>query len=801
MGVLNDNTRLGASAAGAYEIGRSLRFNAADSTSLSFTPSSAGNLKRWTVSLWTKRTKLGAFQPIWGTGTAATGSTWGGFYWDASDKLYLFDAATSMQKESAANFRDTNAWYHIVVAVDAANTIAKAWVNGTEVVWDSQNTNPSNADGKAMAATAHYIGNDSSSYDMDGYIAEVHTCDGLYLDHEDFGKTDPITGAWVAKAYGGSHGTQGSYLNFSDNSDTTSGTLGADSSANSNDWTPTNFSVASGEGKDSVTDTPTNNYCTWNYLDYIWGGFSGHMADDRLRNGNLSTSGGDGKNAFMKGSFYVSSGKWYYEAKGVGHGGDKIGWARSEDVNGSEGSGSDHTTHHAYLSGNGEFQSNATTATPYGGTTYGGSIADGDVIGCAIDMDNNTVAWHKAGQWGDGSGNWDETYDNANKISISNKNWAPAYLDSSHTSGGDMHANFGQQGFAHTPPTGFKALCTANMPEPTIKKWDEHFAITTYTGNATDDRSIAVGFQPDLTILKQRDYTKNWYWYDSIRGANQQFVTNGTAASAEYTDRMQAFESNGIQIGASSEINNNASTYVNYSWKAGSSATNGDGSISATVRANPTAGFSIVQYDVHSGAGNFTVGHGLGVAPELILAKNQDTDSNWDVFSKDIPNTHRLKLNSDAAIEDQPAWGDTSPTSSVFTSLGNGAWHAVGNTMINYCFASVTGYSKIDYYVSQGGSGMSGEFVWTGFRPGFVMIKRKDGTGPWNIFDSAREPYNLVHKNLRWNTSGQEDSGRDIDFLSNGFKVKDSGSEINDNDDVYIYMAIAETSFKYTTAR
>ena len=308
MGVLNDNTRLGISAAGTYEIDRSLRFNGADNAGLSrtFGTVSTADNKTWTVSLWTKRSKLATFSPLFGYGTAASGSSFGGFYFASDDTIHLFDQGNGLYKISQKLFRDTSAWYHIVVAVDAANTISKAWVNGVELTYTGQNTQPSNTGGHAFTSSAaHYIGNDSAGYDYDGYIADMHICSGLYLDHEDFGKTDPDTGAWVPIKYTGGHGDHGSYLNFSDNSNTTSGTLGADSSANSNDWTPNNFSVASGEGNDSVTDTPTLNKATLNPI-------TGWTYNATLKNGNLEMTGSSG---FKEISTIPVAGtsKFYYE--------------------------------------------------------------------------------------------------------------------------------------------------------------------------------------------------------------------------------------------------------------------------------------------------------------------------------------------------------------------------------------------------------------------------------------------------------------------------------------------------------
>ncbi len=758
--------------------------------------------KIFTFSAWIKRSKVDDWFPIFGghSGTAAFN-----MFGIDSDDRFIWRIRNSSSTDltrlsSTRRLRDPSSWYHLLLQRDSTQTTAtdraKLWVNGEQITdFSNSNTDEEDQEYSSDFLTDLHIGrgniNGSTNYYADGYMADVYYIDGQALPPTSFGKTNPVTGQWIPIKYTGTYGTNGAYLNFSDNSNTTAATLGKDSSGNDNNFTPNNFSVASGEGNDSVTDSPTNNYCTWNPIDYIWGGFNNYQANDRLRQGALSTPNGSGKNSFMKGTFYVSSGKWYYECKGVGHGGDKIGWARSEDEDGSEGSGSDHTTHHAYLSGNGEFQSNATTATPYGGTTYGGSIADGDVIGCAIDMDNNTVAWHNGGQWGDGSGNWDETYDNANKISISNKNWAPAYLDSSSSSGGDIDTNFGQQGFVHTPPTGFKALCTANLPEPTIKKASTNFNVVTYTGTITDTSTqevTGVGFQPNLTWIKRRDGSNSHQLVDSKRGVGKWIESNETnvEATSNANGVLTAFGADGFTLtGGSSNANlccEDDNTYVAWNWKESASA-----------------GFEIVLDNYSSSGSDETVTHGLGVTPEFILTKARDNDNSWRVYHQNMHLTAPQDYNLYLDLDNSRATNSSrvkAVTSSNFTYQPN-----VTGDFVHYVFAGVDGFSKFSYYKSQGGSNMSGEFVWTGFRPRYVMIKRRDASGPWNIFDSKREPYNLMDKNLRAHGNDAEDTGRDIDFLSNGFKVRDSGSEINDNDDIYIYAAFAEAPFKYANAR
>jgi len=805
-------TRMGSSAAGAYEIERSLRFNSADSTKLERTPSSTGNQKVWTWSGWVKRTKLGHTDHIFGCDNDADGNNNGiaGLYFENnSDKLHTYFDTSGTAPYGAINdkvYRDTAAWYHIVWQVDAVNSDMKIWVNGVEETVASGNMPPNYSYHMNQASFRMNMGVDgwdNSTY-SNLYFAEVHYCDGQEYQASDFGETDSNTGQWIPKEVSGlTYGTNGFYLNFSDNSNTTAATLGKDYSGNGNNWTPNNFSVTAGTGNDSLTDTPTNNYCTWNTLDYVNGGFGTSWgAMSRTANGALEMTA-SGKNTLWHGTFFKNSGKWYYESTGWNHDQIKGGWGRSATSAGTEFLNANCFT----LNQNGQFQSNSPTGTA-GGTTYGGSISSSDVIGCAIDLDNNTVAWSKNGQWGDGSGNWDETYDNASKISITAGYWTPTHIHGG-SSAGQCFANFGQRPFANDPPSGFKTLCASDISTPTIKKGDAHYNTVLYTGNDSDGHGITgVGFQPDFVWIKDRNDSNKHRLYDSIRGVNSAIHSDDTPAADQYATygQFESFDSDGFTVGIGTgnssqrgEATNSAEPHVAWCWKAGSSVTNSDGSITSTVRANASAGFSIVQYDVPSGAGNFTVGHGLNDIPELILAKNIDTDSNWDVYSEGIPNTHRLKLNTLAAKEDQPAWGDTSPTSSVFTSLGGGAWHGAGTTMINYCFTSVAGYSECGTY--RGNGDADGVFVFTGFRPAFLLIKCTNGDESWEIYDTKREGYNVDNDVLLPDLTDTEGTQDRVDLLSNGFKARINSGGLNGSSKDYIYYAIADRSFKYSNAR
>jgi len=764
----------------AYEVERSLRFNDdTDSAYLDRTPSGAGNRQIFTWSAWVKRGRISHRGEMISVGTSSSTSNNDimSFRFDNSDEfcfaMYSSDVLVTTQK-----FRDPSAWYHIVVAVDTTqgtNTNrVKLYINGSQVTaFNTSNYPTQNYNFALNAALKTSIGRLEINGDnyFSGYLTEINSIDGSQLTPSSFGETNPATGQWNPKKYTGSYGTNGFYLNFSDNSGTTATTLGKDSSGNSNNFTPNNFSVAAGAGNDSLEDTPTNNFATLNVLKKPTNG--------AFSNGNLDGSGTASSWVSFFSTILVSSGKWFCEVKvtatrvGVGIGKD------GANENSYLGGAADT---YAYYDLSGKWNNGSDSSY---GATYGAN----DIIGMALDMDAGTLIFYKNGV--------------SQGTAFTGLSGEFALGFSVYGSGASASINYGQRAFDYTVPTGYKALNSANLPDPSIALPDEHFAPLLYTGNATDDRSLTVGFQPDLTILKQRDDTKNWYWYDSVRGVNKQLLSNANNAEAEIADRLQAFESNGIQIGASSEINNNSSTYVNYSWKGGGTASsNSDGTLTSSVSANTTAGFSIVGY-TGNGSNGQTVGHGLGVAPDVIILKARGAAQNWRVWHRSLATdgSKRLLLDATNASEDAAFLNDTAPTSTLFT-LGNSddAWNANGSTFIAYLFSEVAGYSKFGSYTGNGST--NGTFIFTGFKVAFLITKKVQAEN-WHILDTTRDPNNPNTFGLDPNLANAEadDSNLSIDFLSNGFKLRTSHSTNNQDGVQYIYLAFAESPFKYSRAR
>ena len=338
------------------------------------------------------------------------------------------------------------------------------------------------------------------------------------------------------------------------------------------------------------------------------------------------------------------------------------------------------------------------------------------------------------------------------------------------------------------------------MAYTTINKSTDYFNTKLWTGTGSSNALTGVGFQPDFTWIKGRSDALSHALFDAVRGTTK--VLNSNANTAEYTntDTLTAFGTDGFTVGSNTGVNASGETRAAWNWKAGTGqgSSNTDGSITSTVSANTTAGFSIVKW---TGTGaNATVGHGLGAVPKCILVKTLDRNENWVVYhvgnDATAPEDKSLRLDGTNTVQDNSGhFNDTAPTSSVF-SVGNGAGvNPNGEEVIAYCFAEKTGYSKIGSYISNNSS--NGVFVYTGLKPKFILIKAINEAVDWRIYDSERLGYNNKNYYLEPNNSNSEgttDSGSNWDMLSNGFKFYTSEAEINGGSgNTYIYMAFGQT--------
>ena len=319
----------------------------------------------------------------------------------------------------------------------------------------------------------------------------------------------------------------------------------------------------------------------------------------------------------------------------------------------------------------------------------------------------------------------------------------------------------------------------------------DYFNTKLYTGNGSTQSISSVGFQPDWLWIKNRDGTNNHILQDAVRGATKSLESDGTGAETTSATRVTSFDSDGFSIGSAGTNNTNTNNYVSWNWKAnGAGSSNTDGSINTTyTSANTTSGFSISTY---TGTGsNATIGHGLNSAPSVVICKQLNATQQWINYHKAIGATKYLHLNaSDASATSSTVWNDTDPTSSVF-SVGTAVnCNGSGNTYVAYCFAEKKGFSKFGSYTGNGNA--DGAFIYTGFKPAFIMIKRTDSSASWVMFDSKRLGYNVANYQLYANSNTSYGNNVLLDITSQGFKCRANHLDVNGSGATYIYMAFAE---------
>jgi hypothetical protein len=795
-----------------YKIDQSVRFNDGDSPLLYKTPSSTDSQKKWTVAFWMKRCQIGGdTNGILGVGTG-----------DGAEDTIIFTANRIRFRYSTGSdftpdvmLRDPSAWYHVVIAADTTQGTAKErlkfYLNGVHLDIDTfghysdHNVYPSqNHNFRINSAAQHYIGEFPRVSDhFDGYFADWHFIDGIQYAASDFGETK--SGIWVAKEFTGSYGTAGYRLDFADSSN-----LGNDVSGNNND-----YSVANLTASDQVLDSPTNNFATLNSVTYAGSG------GITLSEGNLKAVTSVSGTSRTYSTFARSDGKWYWENYHVTANQGFSGIASTLTT--SDGGANIYVVYYStgqkYVNGS--------------ASSYGASYTDGDIISTALDLDGGTVTFYKNG-----------VSQGAISLPSNDGDWQTFITDGSSSHSTTSILNFGQddtfagtisatgntdgngQGvFKYSVPSGYLAWCSANLPDPAIDPLEDetpedYFNTVLYTGNGVNSPNsniiTGVGFQPDLIWIKARSSAYEHHLQDVVTGLGNFRRTNNTAADAiTGGGDVSSVTSDGFNVSyANNRTNGSGTTFVAWNWLAGNgTSSNTDGTITSTVSANTKSGCSIISYTGNGTAGA-TVGHGLDSAPEMMWVKSRDQGTSgytgqWDVYHKDArsgSNKGYLVLNSNDSVNTTATNVFTAdPTSSVFELGTAAAVNTNNDDFICYAFHSVEGFSKVGSYT--GNNTNDNAFVNLGFRPAWVMCKSYSSGGnhfDWVIYDNVRTPYNPIDAVLEANQSQAEVTGTgrglQLDFLSNGFKIRNSYAEVGSNVS-YIYIAFAEQPFKYANAR
>jgi len=831
---------------------QSVRFDYGSTPTLYKTPS-ASSLTTWSWSAWfklasTANTQFNIFSADSSTTNyqilALNPNTHGALSW-----VNRPSGGQNQQLITTQLFRDTSAWYHLVVIWDTTNSTeadrSRMYLNGSRITSFATNTQPDqNTESIVNTNIRHNVGSayavhSNSVNGFNGYLAEVNFVDGLALDSSYFGETK--NGVWIAKnPVVSDYGQNGYRLQFKNTavSSASSSTIGADTSGKGNHYTSGGLATTDS----NMPDSPENNWSTLNSI------YKTDNNNPTFTEGNLKVAPSQVAYQNTFSTIGVSSGKWYAEVRqgGATNSANYVGVAdegqfdhlqsTSYYIGSSSGSGTSYAM--SMNSGNKFVEGNQ--------GSYGSRTTDGQVIGIALDLDNGKIYFSVDGTYvnsGDPASGTNFMAENiasstyhfgitvyTNGISSAIWNFGQdSSFGGNETATSNSDAN-GNGTFHTAPPSGFLALCSANLPEPTIgpnsdSNSTDHFNTVLFSGTGSSPLSVTgMGHQPDLLWLKRRDNATNGHHilYDSIRGGTNALRSSTNSAEAQFGDMVVTFASDGFSFTGTDGLNA-SSDYSNIAWSwlanGGTTTTNdasstGVGTIDSVIQANTTAGFSIVTYTGSSSGTNgtpSTIAHGLGAVPKWIFFMPRDTYDGcvYHAGNTSAPATDRLILkassSSDAAgatSDDSLFFNDTEPTSTVF-SVGTRKHANSNGGMVAYCWADVEGFSKFGSYT--GNLDTNGTFVYTGFKPAWLMIKNADEGGyNWYMYDNTRLTYNPNSKYLIANTNGAETnySGDSVDFLSNGFKLRTlaNGRGTNRNAN-HVYMAFAEAPFKYANAR
>ena len=488
----------------------------------------------------------------------------------------------------------------------------------------------------------------------------------------------------------------------------------------------------------------------------------------------------------------------------------------------------------SWIAGNDNYYSNFTATSTSNGANHGGWGNEANstgILSLALDVDAGTLKYY----WNNSLVRTDSTltanieyFAHANLTASGGNFWNYAYWnfgqDSSFagtkTAQGNTDAN-GNGDFYYSVPSGHLALCSANLPEPTIGSNSDtiatdHFETILYSassgsagaGSSTAQDIGGLDFKPDWVWIKGRSYADHHALFDSSRGVGKYLLSSATNAEATQADTLDEFRSDGFGLGADSTalVNYQNNTYVSWNWKAnGGTTTTNDasstsvGTVDSVFQANTTAGFSIITYTGTNA--NMSIAHGLGKVPKWILFKKRNAAQHWVSYHASVGNDREMNLSTtDAQTNTNSVYfNNTSPSTSVIT-IGTDVYkNANGDTYVAYAFAEVEGFSKFGSYIGNGNA--DGTFVYTGFRPAFILTKLSTHVSSWSIVDTTRDPFNIVNQYLLAESTGAEGDFDTLDILSNGFKARTTNAERNGVGRTVIYMAFAEAPFKYANAR
>ena len=813
----------------------------------------AGNRRTFTFSFWTKRTGLFPGSQDEGDPYLMSQGSNQRFHYAGDTLRFMWDGG-STELEANRKLRDMSAWYHIVLAVDttqgtAANRV-KAYVNGEDYPWSNTKYPSQNSESGWMNTADLYFNSrdNDGSYDTSSYMSEIVIIDGQQLTPTSFGEFDEDSGIWkpidVSEL---TFGTQGCYFEFKP---ADSGNGSADTSGNGNNLSRNNVSSV-----DISTDTPTNNFCTLEGHAHVGNQYGRYVSRNKEGNTQADEPTGSfgglfGTHSFTSGKWYWEIEQYYTNSVNL----QDFGVTTIKNTGGPEdGSSGFHVSEPAnglYPNATAGIypQGGGTTSYAHGTASSAndnlGAAANGKIFQIAFDADNGKI-------WFGANDTWQKTISGTtvSKANIAAGNnsryddlndykegaWVPCFGMYNANEGHHMDVNFGgytsatpnssasdQNGygnFEYEPPAGFLAICSENLgAETTIDDPSAHFQTKTYSGNGGSNQTITFDgnsdIQPDALLLKSVGDGHGWWLVNSTSGPTKGVYTDnpnyGPLTSASGRD-VTDFTSDGFSLGNPQHANstNSNSTKVAYAWHMNSGSNNvSDTSqnINSTVQVNTVAKQAIGTYGGTS-ADSDVVGHGLGVKPHMIWVRATTRVENIRVYDygSETANGGMSITNTNAQVNNSSALMTAKPTASAMSFGTDLSVGGNGHTYIFYAWGEVPGYSYFGKYHGNGyhntagtyPQGKDGPFVHTGFTPAFIMIKRSDTSGSWTIYDNARDEYNstsnaAIFLNSTTAESTGNISGSDIDWFSNGFKVRSNDNTVNQSGGFYSVMAFAK---------
>ena len=807
-----------------HQIANSLRLDRATAAHLSLAANlTSDNEDYWTLSWWWKSTAIATDQTILSAGSDNGVSD---NHLDLrlrtnSDNTIRCSSTEANIFTTTSMYRDPSAWNHGCWSNNNGASIL--YVNGVQVANGSLDGGAGSAINKKNMA----IGKSSraSSQYFEGYLAEMimisHSDNAAVLTPTSF--TETKNGVLIPKDVSGLS-NKDFYLKFEDSS-----ALGNDSSGNDRDWTVNNIAAT-----DQMLDSPTfgssngGNFASWNVLSRTNPALQ--YGTSIYSEGNLRFAGGTTGSVSTATTLQMQSGKWYVELCPIGA--PTSGWPCAglvfTDKIGVAQSTSNIQPTNAFTSWVDLSSGNIYDFAGNSSASYGASLGNVDILNIAVDVDAGKVWWGKNGTYFDsgnpagGSGEGDTftagrdvsfhagIYDGAGKIAI-NAGQDGSFAGAK-TAQGNADGN-GYGNFFYAPPSGFLALCTANLPvadEVDPAQTDDDFPqklfnTLLYTGTGNELAVTGLGFKPDWQWLKNRPGQNDFQLTDSTRGVTKALESNVGQGQTTQAQGLKVFGNDGFTVGTDDAYNSVNEAVVTWNWRlnGGTTSANSVGGTASVTQVDPSGAVSIVTYttDISGSSGTGTIGHGMSVAPELILHHSLAAEGGWWSQNKSTTNANYfLELNGTRAQTELAAgtYGAMSrPTASVFSINGVDGVGGEGRAYIAYCFASIDGYCKVDSYEGLGAA--DGVFVYTGFSPAWIMTKSLDSTSDWQIFDNKRLGYNVDNNELRANVAGAETTTDMIDIVSNGFKCRIATDP--NVAETYIYLAFANNPLKYATAR